>query len=60
MKLEKAIQILNHLPLQLKTAEDHDTFLAITLGVEALKAIQRHRHDNLPAAYLALKGETKE
>jgi len=60
MKLQKAIELLNRIPVPLKTAEDHDTFTAIKLGIEALEAIQRHRHTLMPAQYIVLKGETKE
>ncbi|GAH46217.1 unnamed protein product, partial [marine sediment metagenome] len=30
------------------------------LGIQALKAIQRHRHTNMPAAFIVLEGETPE
>ena len=37
MKLKKAIEILNYIQIPLRTAEDHDRFDAIKLGIEALK-----------------------
>lgn len=41
MKVTKAIEILSHHEIKLRTAQDHDFFGAVKLGIEALK---RHRN----------------
>ena len=60
MKLDKAIEILNHLELPLKTAEDHDNHLAVRLGIEALKRIRLGRDTPSGLSFIPLPGETAE
>lgn len=58
--LEKAIELANKHPIQLKTAEDHDYFEALNLLIEAGKAIQTYRKGPMGYLYLPLPGETME
>lgn len=60
--LEKAIELVNKHPIQLKTAEDHDYFEALNLLIKAGKAIQTYRKGKGPTGYLylPLPGETME
>jgi len=59
MQLSKAIEILDHLSLPLETATDHDTHLALRLGIEALKRIQEDRHFSGIRSTKSLPGETE-
>lgn len=43
MNIDKAIEILNYHEVKLVTAEDHDFFSALLLGIEALKDIKMCR-----------------
>jgi len=58
LKLEKAIEILNHIQIPLGTAEDHDRFDAIKLGIEALKCIRTERWIKQSNNIFQLPGET--
>jgi len=60
MKLEKAVEILNHIQIPLRTAEDHDRFDAIKLGIEALKREEQRRRFAIPDSVDLLPGETKD
>ena len=58
MLLKKAIEILNHIQIPLRTAEDHDRFDALKLGIEALKRIQKLRGYSMTQVDTRLPGET--
>ena len=60
MTIDKAIETLNHLQLPLKTAEEHDVHLAVRLGIEALKLVQRERLLGINPVETQLPGETTE
>ena len=60
MKLEKAIEILKRHPIELKTAQDHDFFAALLLGIEALKLVKKCRHSPNSWFVKELPGETNE
>ena len=60
MTLQKAIEIKSLTGEEFLNADPDEIDEADRLSVEALKAIQRHRLDNMPAAFIVLKGETPE
>lgn len=60
MTLDKAIKILDRTEIQLRTAQDHDLFDAIKLGIEALKAIKEERTYTFGLVPDLLPGETRE
>ncbi len=60
MKLSKAIKDLQARVDGEFSITGEDDCEDMKLGIEALQAIQRHRHDNMPAAFIVLKGETPE
>lgn len=51
MKVTKAIELLRHVAVQLKSHSDHDAYLAILLGIAAL---ERHR-DRDYRGYMAMQ-----
>lgn len=53
MRLDKAIEILNCHEIPLKTAQDHDFFDAIHIGIEAMKYIQHTRNIMAPLSLFA-------
>lgn len=58
MKIAKAIEILSSHVIPLKTAQDHDFFDAIKLGIEALKRIEYLRYHGYQSVNITLTGET--
>ena len=56
MKIDKAIELLQAIVLTGEYEGDPDDSDAIKLGIEALLAIQRHRHTLMLAQYIVLKG----
>ena len=59
MNIPKAIEILQHQPIFLNSASDHDFCEAIRLGIEALKRTQQEREHSLSFAGELLPGETE-
>lgn len=57
MKLSQAIKDLQARVDGEFAIKGEDDCKDMKLGIEAMKAIQRHRNDNMPAAYIVLKGE---
>lgn len=60
MHLDKAIEILNCRQIPLKTAEDHDFFDALKMGIGALERIKIGREKGYEYFEVNLPGETKE
>ena len=60
MNLPKAIQILSNHGLKPVNTTWGEYLEALKLGIEALKAIERHRKTELQARWLVLPGETEE
>jgi len=60
MTLDKAIRDLQARVDGEFSIKGKDDCEDMKLGIEAMKAIQRHRLDNMPAAFIVLKGETPE
>ncbi|MBA7549683.1 hypothetical protein ES705_42175 [subsurface metagenome] len=60
MKLSKAIKDLQARVAGEFSIKGIDDCEDLKLAIEAMKAIQRHRHTNMPAAFIVLKGETPE
>jgi len=60
MKLSKAIEIKARTGEEFLNTDPDERDEAERLSIEAMKAIQRHRHTNMPAAFLVLEGETPE
>jgi len=60
MKLSKAIEIKARTREEFLNTDPGEIDEAERLSVEAMKAIQRHRHTNMPAAFIVFKGETPE
>lgn len=60
MKLSKAIENLRRGRKDAGMIPGKEYTATIDLATEAMKAIQRHRHTNMPAAFIVLKGETPE
>ncbi|GAI73920.1 unnamed protein product [marine sediment metagenome] len=60
MKLSKAIKDLQARVDGEFAIKGKDDCEDLKLAIEAMKAIQRHRHTNMPAAFIVLKGETPE
>lgn len=59
MTLDKAIEILSQYQIPMKTAQDHDLFVALLLGREALKREQQYRHEGRNNIPWLLYGETE-
>lgn len=60
MKLEKAIEILNDSQRDLLLPLRGEFLVALKLGIEALRAIQRHQRGGRVTQIYLLPGETKE
>jgi len=60
IKLSKAIELLEHLELPLKTAPDHDNQLAVRLGIEGLKVFTEVRIGCYDRVNQLLPGEEPE
>ena len=60
MKLSKAIEIKARTGEEFLSTDPDEIDEAERLSIEAMKAIQRHRHTNMPAAFIVLEGETPE
>ena len=60
MNIDKAIKVLDTHPILLETAEDHDYFDALKLGIEALKREQERRIFLPSYSSNRLPGETEE
>ncbi len=58
MTLQKAIEIKARTGEEFLSTDPDEIDEAERLSIEAMKAIQRHRHTNMPAAFIVLKGET--
>lgn len=58
--IDKAIDLLNQLPLMLNTASDHDNHVAVQLGIEALKRVKQCCFPPYGRIEDTLPGETKE
>ncbi len=60
MKLEKAIERGKHIALPLKTAEDHENYLALILLIEAAERFLKARRIEDDPDWGRLFSETKE
>ncbi len=60
MKLQKAIEIKSRTGEEFLNTDPDEIDEAERLSIEAMKAIQRHRHTTMPARDIVLKGETPE
>jgi len=59
MDIETARQRLMHLPVKLETANDHENYKAILLGIEAIVRIQKARAWVVWRDIKPLPGETE-
>ncbi|MBA7671103.1 hypothetical protein ES703_79254 [subsurface metagenome] len=57
--LDKALEILNLIPVPLVTATDHDTFDALNLGMQGLIRLRDCRQRGRSLTLLLLPGEIK-
>ncbi len=60
MKLTKALELNKESEQSLRNHKFIDHADAIQLGIEALKAIERMRHEDVSDEILQLPGETKD
>ena len=60
MRLDKAIEIMSCREIPLKTAEDHDFFDAVKIGIDGLKLIKKERKSPLRWFNSLLPGETED
>jgi len=60
MKIEKAIELNKEAVTSLKQGKRPDHADAVTLGIDALKAVQRFRQGYPINVYSLLPGETKD
>ena len=60
MKIEKAIEILNHYCSKDSRCYDSDLYDSIKLGIQALKAWKEHRGTGSLMSPLLLPGETQD
>lgn len=60
MKLEKAIEILEHEVTYRDCFDNTDRYHALKLGIEALKSVKQDRALRLPGRLEPLPGETEE
>lgn len=60
MRIDEAKSILTHQIVNLKTGYDHDRFVAICLGIEALKRLEELRTPSSGNPHILLPSETEE